>query len=160
MSIEKLLEENTAAMRELTEVTKTLIGLRTEAIETVKNAAAPASPKKADKKADDKPKEEPKAAAKDEDADETAYDEAKSLVASYTQGSQRPEEVQARKAKIKELLRHEKLVRPEMAKVTDKFSVTDVMEDKIGVLVKNLKALIERGDLTEPASADADDDLV
>lgn len=151
MALEDRLQSLEERVADLIDVTKTLISLRTDAIETVKSAAAP----KQSKKNDDKAKVEADAAP--EQADDSAYGEAKALVAEYTTGSDRPEEVQARKAKVKELLRHPKLVKPEMAKV-DKFSVTDVMDDKIPVLMKNLKALLERGDLTQPAAAD--DDLV
>ena len=83
------------------------------------------------------------------------YDKAKELVGVYTKGSERPEEVQARKEKVKWLLRHDKLVKPEMKDATA-FAVTDVMPEQVGFLIKNLEKLIKDGDLTKPAAADDD----
>lgn len=157
MSLEKQIETLTAAVTALTEVTNNLLSVRVDAIETVKNSAAPAA-KKAEPKAAAKaePKTEPAAEAPAPAADDSAYAEAKKLVGEYTTGSDRPEEVDARKQKVKGLLRHEKLVKPDLAE-PEKFSVTDVQEAQIPVLIKNLKALIERGDITTPPT---DDDLV
>lgn len=155
MSLEKQIETLTAAVTALTEVTNNLLSVRVDAIETVKNSAAPAA-KKTEPKAAAKAEPKPEPAAEAPAADDSAYAEAKKLVGEYTTGSDRPEEVDARKQKVKGLLRHEKLVKPDLAE-PEKFSVTDVQEAQIPVLIKNLKALIERGDITTPPT---DDDLV
>ena len=165
MSLEQKIEQLTAALVALTEKTDALISIRTDAVETIKTAAAPAG-KKAEAKKADAPKTEEPAPAKAEEpaapaaADESVYEEAKKLVAAYTTGSDRPEEQQARKETVRTLLRHQKLVKPDLADPS-KFSVMDVQEAMVPVLVKNLKAAIERGDITQPAAAaDAGDDLL
>lgn len=160
MAIETALSELTAAVAKLTVVTENLLELREKAIETVKTTAAPAA--KAEKPAAAAKKTETAAAPADPaPSDDAAYEEAKGLVAQYTKGSDRPEEVEARKGKIKFLLRHEKLVKPELAGETTKYSVTDVQVDKVAQLVKNLNKLIADGDITTPApAASAEDDLL
>ena len=166
MSIEAKLEALTAAVLKNIEVTENLIALRTEAIETVKSTAAPkASGKAATTKAADVPNTAAASAAPNTSAAEapatdngSAYDEAKEQVATYTKGSDRKEEQQARKEKVRWLLRHPKLVKPELADNTDSFAVTDIAEGNIAAFIKNVKALIEKGDLTQPA--EADDSLV
>ena len=158
MALEDILKELTAATKELVAETKALRELRADAIETVKSAAAPASTKstkKEEKVAETKAETKAETPAPEADP----YDEAKGLIAQYTTGSDRPEEVQARKEKIKGLLRHEKLVRADLEDAS-KFAVTDVKADALGVFVKNVNVLIERGDITQPAAAAASDDLV
>lgn len=166
MSLEQKIEQLTAALVVLTEKTDALISIRTDAVETIKTAAAPAG-KKAEAKKADALKTEESAPTKAEEpaapaaADESVYQEAKDLVKQFTTGSTRPEEVQARKAKVRELLRHKVLCKPELLENTETFSVTDVMEAKIPQLIKNLQVAIERGDITQPAAAaDAGDDLL
>ena len=167
MSLEQKIEQLTAALVVLTEKTDTLINIRTDAVETVKNAATTASKKTDAKKAETAAAKAEEAPAKSEEpaapaaADESVYQEAKDLVKQFTTGSTRPEEQQARKAKVRELLRHKVLCKPELLENTETFSVTDVMEDKIPQLIKNLKVAIERGDITQPpAASGGDDDLL
>lgn len=170
MSLEQKIDQLTAALVVLTEKTEALISIRTDAVETIKTAAAPAG-KKAEPKKADAPKAETASTetttttAADAGAtagatDESVYEEAKKLVAAYTTGSERPEEQQARKEVVRNLLRHPKLVKADLADPS-KFSVMDVQEAMVPVLVKNLKKAIDDGDRTQPpAAAGADDDLL
>jgi hypothetical protein len=158
MALEELLKELITEVRGLKEETVALRELRADAIETVKNSAASTATKGASKKADAKaedPKTEPtKTDEPAAPAGDDEYVEAKDLVKKYVTGSDRPEEVQARKEKIRFLLRHDKICKPEKKDSTD-FDVTDAMPgDGVRVLIKNLNAAIEKGDLTEPAKAD------
>lgn len=159
MSLENEIAELRGAVEKLTSVTETLISMRADAIETVKNAAAPKASTKSTKAAAaaSAAPETPEPAPVE--ADNSQYDEAKALLARYTKGSDRPEEQQARKQKVRALLRHKLLVKPELADETTTYAVTDVMPDQVGRLIQNLTALIDKGDLTEPAPA-ADEDLV
>lgn len=175
MSLEQKIDQLTAALVVLTEKTEALISIRTDAVETIKTAAAPAGKATKTNKNDaaatgktEAASTETTTAAADAGAaagaggtDESVYEEAKKLVAAYTTGSDRPEEQQARKETVRTLLRHQKLVKPDLADPS-KFSVMDVQEAMVPVLVKNLKAAIERGDITQPAAAaaGADDDLL
>lgn len=167
MSLEAKLEALNATIDRLITATEQLIELRANAIETVRTTAAPAA--KATTKAAAAKAETPPPAASTETpppaaaapaapagADESAYDEVKLLVTKFNTGSDRPEEVQARKEKVRWLLRHASLCKPELVGTAEPFSVMDISPENIGKMVKNLNKLIEQGDLTKPATADAD----
>lgn len=111
MSLEAALAENTAAVKELTDITKKLYALRADAIETVRGAAA-STGKKADTKAD-KPAEEQTA---DKPADDKKSDlsealtEVQRVVGEYVGAEGISEaERKARQGKVKEVLAHPKV---------------------------------------------------
>lgn len=168
MSLEQAIADLTTATKELTEVTESLMALRENAIETVKSTAAPkAAAAKTTKAAPaEKPAEEPAAAETpatpadfdDMTGDYTALSEgdraevAKRLLARYTVHD-RPEEVQARKDAFAALMRNKAVCKPELMD-SKKILLTDVMDGKMGVLVKNLRLLIEKPDLTEESAGE------
>lgn len=156
MSLEAKLEALTSKIEALTTVTESLLSLRTDAIETVRSAAAPAATAaKGKAKAEEPKKEEPAAPVPADEPAADPYAEAKALIAKYTTGSERPEEVAARKEKVRAMLRSPKAVRDDLEDPT-KFAVTDVRVDAIPLLIKTLKVYIDKGDITQPADPDAD----
>ena len=151
MSIETKLEELTKSVTELTKVTQSLLELRADAIETVKGAAAPkaAAPKAAAAAPKAETKAEPEAKS-----DGDAYAGIKDMIATYVSGTDRDEERAARKTKVKSLLNHAKVKKPDVENAT---SVDHIMEASADMVRKNLQKFIDAGDLTEAPSADADD---
>lgn len=154
MSIEAALAELTAEVKSLREVTTNLLNLRADAIETVKNAAAPKTTKKAEK-----PVETPAAAEPTPEPEATKPQPAASTgdeplsdvqvaIGSYVGADGiSAEERDARKAKALSIL---KKVGAEKA--------TDVPADKAPAVVKAMKTLLEQGNLIKVE--EADDDLL
>ena len=151
-----VLEDLLKAVTELTEVTKNLLSLRTEAIETVKGAAA-STPKASATKA-----AAAAAAATTETAatttttaapttDTKVYDELAASIGAYVGGTTRDDERAARKAKIKALLQHDAIKKP--GTPADVFDAANIKDDAIQVFKDNLQMLVEKGDLTQPAAA-------
>lgn len=154
MALEDKIADLTAKIDALTTITQTLIEIRTDAVETVRTAAAPkASAAKKTEAAEAKveaPKEEPKQEAA---APEGNYDGIPELIAGYVGGSTREEERAARKDKIKKLLRHDAICKPEMKAEAEKFDATDIRPDAIDTFREQIRLMTEAGDLTQPASA-------
>lgn len=141
MALEDLLKELIETMKETNEVTKTLVSLRTEAIESVKSAAAPKTTKAA-KEAEPAPKAAKEPATKDT----KVYEELKDLIAEYVGGSSREDERAARKAKVRKLLQHEAIKKP--GTPDDVFDTVNIKDDAIDIFKANLTALIAKGDIT------------
>lgn len=150
MALEDMLKDLTTALKENTEVTKTLISLRADAIETVKSAAASA-PKAAAKEtkpaAETKPEPEAPAAPA---VDAKVYEELAQSVAEYVGGTTREDERAARKAKVRTLLQHEQIKKPGTA--ADVFDTANIREDAIQLFKDNMQALKDKGDLTPAPS--------
>ena len=155
MALEDKIDALIVALNENTAVTKALAELRTEAVETVRKAAEPkASAKKDDKPVAEKAKDEPKAEApKEEPKSEVSYEGIPELIAGYVGGTEREEERAARKAKIKELLRHDAICKPEKKGETEAFDAQDIKPDAVGLFRDQIRLLTEKGDLTQPAGA-------
>lgn len=153
MALEDKIADLAAKIDQLAAVTQTLIEVRTDAVETVRNTAKPAASKKAEApKAEPKaeaPKEEPKQAAP---ADEANYDGIPELIAGYVGGSTREEERAARKDKIKKLLRHDAICKPEKKDETEQFDAQDIRPDAVDTFREQIRLMTEAGDLTKPAS--------
>ncbi|MGX7874391.1 hypothetical protein ACVDG5_018015 [Mesorhizobium sp. ORM6] len=163
MSLEAALAEHTAALKEATAVnsallaaTKDLLALRNDAIDKV--SAAVGSTGKG-KKDDAGKKDE---GAKGEDAGKgqistspenrtNPYEGIKELIASYVTGTDRPEEREARKQKMRDLLNHEKIKKPDVEKAT---AADHIKEDAITLFKDQVAKLVAKGDLTEPAKSD------
>lgn len=155
MALEDKIDALIVALNENTAITKALAELRTEAVETVRKAAEPkASAKKDDKPTAEKAKDEPKAEApKEEPKSEVSYEGIPELIAGYVGGTEREEERAARKAKIKELLRHDAICKPEKKGETEAFDAQDIKPDAVGLFRDQIRLLTEKGDLTQPAGA-------
>lgn len=151
-----VLEDLLKAVTELTEVTKNLIALRTEAIESVKGAAA-STPKASTTKAAAAAATIETAAATTTTAaaatDTKVYDELAGLVGAYVGGTTRDDERAARKAKIKALLQHDAIKKP--GTPADVFDTANIKEDAIQVFKDNLQMLVDKGDLTEAPKSTA-----
>lgn len=153
MSLEAAITDLTTAVKELIGVTTNLTNMRSEAIEKVGSALQNVAGAKGKEK-DTKSKEESK--AKDEPKQDTAsdpYDGVKDLIAKYVTGTDREEERTARKAKVKALLSHEKIKKPDVAEPS---AVDHIMESAVGLFKDQINKLIDKGDLTEPKSDDLD----
>ncbi|UVK46758.1 hypothetical protein BPNPMPFG_002466 [Mesorhizobium sp. AR07] len=165
MSIETAIAENTAAIHALIASNASLLALRTDAFEKVNAAVGKAAAAK------DKP-----APAADKKSDETAatttngaistepenrvnpYEGIKDMIADYLGEIDRPEEREARKGKIKELLNHPKIKKDGVASAT---KADDIREDAIDLFKKNVAGLKAKGAITEPAAKkEESDDLV
>lgn len=153
MSLEAAIAELTTAIKELIGETKELRNMRSEAIDKVGSAlqnVAGAKAKDTKAKDESKPKEDAKPATS---AD--PYDGVKDLIAKYVTGTDREEERTARKAKVKALLSHEKIKKPEVSE-NDPPSVEHIMESAVSLFKDQINKLIEKGDLTSPKSDDLD----
>lgn len=157
-----ILEDLLKALVENTEVTKNLIALRTEAIETVKGAAASTPKASAAKATTAAAATTETAAASTTTATETpaaattdtkVYDELAASIGAYVGGTTRDDERAARKAKIKALLQHDKIKKP--GTPADVFDAANIMDDAIQLFKDNLQGLIEKGDLTEAPKSTA-----
>jgi hypothetical protein len=150
MSLETALAETNAAIKDLIATLKADTALRQEAVNKL-TAATNGKEKKA--AADPKPNisasPEDRKDPSDDDAGKTAdpREGLKELVAKYIGGTDREEERAARKEKIKKLLNHEAIKKPdvETAKGAD-----DIKDASIDLFVKNVNGLIKQGDLTAP----------
>ena len=154
-----VLEDLLKAVTELTEVTKNLLSLRTEAIESVKGAAA-STPKASSAKvgaAAEAKTETVAAEVKTETVaattDTKVYDELAASIGAYVGGTTRDDERAARKAKIKALLQHDAIKKPGTA--PDVFDAANIKDDAIQVFKDNLQMLVDKGDLTEAPKSTA-----
>ncbi|TPN04483.1 hypothetical protein [Mesorhizobium sp. B2-1-2] len=170
MSLEAALAEHTAALKESTAVnsallaaTKDLLSLRNDAIDKV-SAAVGATGKGKDKKEDAGKKDDDK---KGEDAGKgqistnpenrvNPYEGVKDKIAAYITGTDRPEERDARKEKVKKLLNHEQIKKADVATAT---AADHIMEDAVPKFMSNMDKFIAAGDLTEAPKKPASDDL-
>lgn len=159
MSLEANIAALTEAVVALTDITTKLHSLRADAIEQVTAAAKPGAAKKAAAaaKADEpaaEPKAEPKAEAKAEApaADEPTPEflKMKKSVADFLGGSEREEEREARKAKVRELLANPKVAATKLE---------DVKPELYPAIESAMTRLIAAGDLTKPAGAEDPLDL-
>lgn len=162
MALEEAIKALIEATLALTQETKDLKALRADAIESTRKAAGAAA---TSTKAADKAPATTTAAVVDDAAVTALRTKAKGLQQEFVKGTTREEERKARTDKVKFLLRHETLVRPEVlttpptnAAGQETFSVADVRDDALLKLIKNLEKLIKEGDLTKPPAAAADDD--
>ncbi len=148
MSLEQLISENTAALRELVAETKALRELRADAIEKVTATAASAG-KKTETKKDDGAKSNIQSGAENR---VDPREELINLSNDYLNGSDREEERAARKQKIKALLNHDKIKVAGTAADAGKFNT--IREDAFETYKKQIAKLVEAGDITTPAVAD------
>lgn len=160
MSLETAILENTTALNALLAATKDLLSFRTDAVEKVAAAVAASTGKGAATK--DKPKTDTAAtgngniSTNPEDRKENPYEGIKELIAGYLGEIDRPEEREARKEKVKALLAHEKIKKPDVAEAK---SAEHIMESAIPLFKEQIAKLTAKGALTEPAKK-ADDDLI
>lgn len=160
MSLEANIAALTEAVVALTDITTKLHSLRADAIEQVTAAAKPGAAKKAAAaaaKADEpaaEPKAEPKAETKSEapaaDAPTPEFLKMKKSVADFLGGSEREEEREARKAKVRELLANPKVAATKLE---------DVKPELYPAIESAMTRLIAAGDLTKPAGAEDPLDL-
>lgn len=158
MSLEANIAALTEAVVALTDITTKLHSLRADAIEQVTAAAKPGAAKpgaaaKADEPAAE-PKAEPKAETKSEapaaDAPTPEFLKMKKSVADFLGGSEREEEREARKAKVRELLANPKVAATKLE---------DVKPELYPAIESAMTRLIAAGDLTKPAGAEDPLDL-
>ncbi|MER8924290.1 hypothetical protein [Mesorhizobium sp. M0859] len=160
MSIETAIAENTAAVLKLVAVTESLLSLRTEAFEKVGAAVTAAGKGTAAKdkpKADDKPKDNGNISTSPENR-VNPYEGIKELIAGYITGTDRAEERDARKAKMRDLLNHEKIKKSDVA-ADAKPDASNIMESAIPLFKEQIVKLTAKGDITEAPKAPASDDL-
>ena len=120
------------AIRDLTEVTRALLALRTEAIEKVSAAAAPA------------PKAEAKTVKREitaspEDRKDEADDPVRAIIVEYVGAAGSAEERDARKAKIAEIL-----------KKVGARKHSEIPAAKTKAFINTIRKFIEAGDVLEP----------
>lgn len=159
MSLEAAIAELTTTMKELISETKELRSMRSEAIDKVAGALSNVSgtkaketkPAKEETKAKADPKPEPETKE-----DTVSYEGLKELVAKYVTGTDREEERTARKEKVKALLNHEKIKKPD---APDTKSLECIMESAIPLFRSQMEKLIEKGDITSPPTSSDDLDL-
>lgn len=174
MSLEAAIAEHTAALKantaintELLAATKDLLALRNDAIDKVSaavNSGKGAKGKDAEKK-DDKAADKGAETSKTDNGQistsgedrKNPYEGIKELIAGYLGEIDRPEEREARKAKVKALLNHEKIKKADVADAT---AVDHIREDAVDLFKKNIEALKAKGALTTPAETKKDDDLL
>jgi hypothetical protein len=154
MSLEQHLAENTAAIKELTAAVLAGNESRAAVLETAKKVTEKAAPAKAAAKPAEKPAEKPAAEKPAAEAgdDASAIQGVKDAVLGYVGATDRAEEREARKAKVKEIF----------GKV-GATNATDVPTDKRQAFINTMNKLTEQGDITEaPAeeAGSADDDLL
>lgn len=154
MSLEANIAALTEAVVALTDITTKLHSLRADAIEQVTAAAKPGAAKKAAAAKADEPAAEPKAEAKAEapaaDAPTPEFLKMKKSVADFLGGSEREEEREARKAKVRELLANPKVAATKLE---------DVKPELYPAIESAMTRLIAAGDLTKPAGAEDPLDL-
>lgn len=159
MALEDLLKELITSTKDLTETTKALMALRSDAIEAVKKDAAPVA-KATTKPAETKPAETKAAETKAAEPEVTSaagvdpkvYEEIAASIGAYVGGATREEERAARKDKVKKLLQHDAIKKP--GTPDNVFDAANIKADAIQVFKDNLAALVTKGDLTTaPAAA-------
>ncbi|PBB41740.1 hypothetical protein CK222_21530 [Mesorhizobium sp. WSM3866] len=159
MSLEAAIAENTAVMKDLLAATKDLLALRNDAIDKVsaavnnsgkgaKGKADTAATTTTETKGDDAGKGQISTSGEDR---KNPYEGIKELIAGYLVEIDRPEEREARKAKIKALLNHEKVKKADVADAT---AVDHIKEDAIDLFKDQIAKLKAKGALTEPKKSD------
>lgn len=149
MALEDLLKEMTAQMKRVADTNEKLIELRTEAIESVKGAAASTT------KATKATEKATTATTTTETASTAAapnpvHAELGQLVANYVGAATREEERDARKAKVRALLQHEKIKKPDTP--ADQFDTANILDEALDLFRQQIGLLIEAGDVTKPAA--------
>lgn len=158
MSLEQALAENTAAIKELLASNKELLSARHESMAKLESIASSTGKKNGDKpaaetkKADDKPQ----ISTNPENRQENPYESIKELIAEYIGGTDREEERAARKDKIKALLNHEKIKKPDLP-ADARPDASNIKEDAIGLFKDQVAKLKAKGDITEPPKKSSDD---
>lgn len=155
MSLEAEVKELKESVLELTKVTRALMELRADAIEKVGAVATKVTTTK--KKDADEPKANISSGVEDrKNPEEDVYEGVKELIASYIGGTDRAEEREARKEKMRALLNHEKVKK---AGVETAAQVDDINPDAVPLFKDQVNKLIAKGDLTEVKKASDDLDL-
>jgi|TARA_R100000935_G_C2749300_1_gene129072 hypothetical protein len=151
MALEDEIKSLKETVAQLVDVTKELLAVRTEAVETVRTAAAPKTTgAKATAAAEAKP------AASSTDASTISVEVGEKMsaaIAGYIAGATRDEERAARKDKIKALLRHDQIVRPEFKAVTETYDALQVKPEAVQLFFDQIGMLVQKGDLTQPAAS-------
>ncbi|RWX70424.1 hypothetical protein EN780_03250 [Mesorhizobium sp. M4B.F.Ca.ET.089.01.1.1] len=169
MSLEAALAEHTAALKantainaDLLAATKDLLALRNDAIDKVSaavNNGKGAKDKKTDTAATENKVGEDAGKGQISTSPENRanpYEGIKELIAGYLTEIDRPEEREARKEKIRNLLNHEKIKKPDVEKAT---AADHIKEDAIDLFKDQIAKLKAKGALTEPAKKSDDLDL-
>ncbi len=137
------------AIRDLTEVTRALLALRTEAIEKVSAAAAPApkTGKEAKPKTDPKAEEAREITDSPEDRKEAGGDPVKDRIVEYIGATKSAEERDARKAKVAEIL-----------KKVGARKHSEIPADKTKAFINTMNKFIAEGDILTPEEEPRDED--
>lgn len=154
MSIETIVAENTAAIKELTAAILAGNEGREKVLAAAQAATEKAAPK-AKPKAEpaETPKEDKKAVAETE-TDGPTVEDVNDAIKKYVGGTERTEERDARKAKVLGVLTK---FSPEG---TAKPNGGTLAEDKRGAFIKTVDKWIEAGDITTPPAESEEDDLL
>ena len=137
------------AIRDLTEVTRALLALRTEAIEKVSAAAAPAPKTGKDAKADPKAEEGRGITDSPEDRKEEGGDPVKDKIVEYIGATKSAEERDARKAKVAEIL-----------KKVGARKHSEIPADRTKAFINTISKFIAEGDVLTPEEESGEDDLL
>ena len=135
------------AIRDLTEVTRALLALRTEAIEKVSAAAAPAPKTGKAAKADPKAEEPREITDSPEDRKEAGGDPVKDRIVEYIGATKSAEERDARKAKVAEIL-----------KKVGARKHSEIPADKTKAFINTMNKFIAEGDILTPEEEPRDED--
>lgn len=138
------IDENSALLRREIELREQ--GLAHVAAAADKVAASSTKATKAQKE---------EAPAKTEAKGDDQTEAAKTKIAEYVGGTDREEERKARKLKVRNLLNHEKIKKPDAPE--NHTDLQYVKPDALGAVIKNIQKLIDAGDVTKPATSDDDD---
>lgn len=158
MSLETAIAENTAALKDLITTIKSDMSLRSDVVKRLEAKDAGSKGAASTKKADEAKPNISTGEERKDPAETDPREGLRELVAKYLSGTDREDERTARKEKVKALLNHDKIRKPDVEKGKAK-GADDIMDDAIETFKKNLNAQIEKGDIT-PAPKAADDDLV
>ena len=135
------------AIRDLTEVTRALLALRTEAIEKVSAAAAPAPKTGKAAKADPKAEEAREITDSPEDRKEAGGDPVKDRIVEYIGATKSAEERDARKAKVAEIL-----------KKVGARKHSEIPADRTKAFINTMNKFIAEGDILTPEEESRDED--
>lgn len=165
MALEDTIIELTGAVKHLIAAVEADTKLRGAVLEKAEVIAQKADTKATKATKTEKPVDEAKAAKTEKPVEEakaeepsSAETEIKELFASYIGGTEREEERDARRGKLSKLLNHEKVKKADVDNAT---KTSHIKPEAYAIAIKNIKKLIEDGDITTPpaASDDGDDDL-
>lgn len=146
MSLEAILSEHLVALKENNVLLAQAAEGRKEVLAAAKEASTKPAAKAADKKASAEPDKKPAADAPA--GDEPTVENVNDAIVGYITPATRPEEREARKAKVTGII---KKVAPEG---TEKFNGGAVPADKRKAFINTMKKLLTDGDLTEAPAAD------